>query len=148
MGKAGKYIAKTIDSLGFDSLLKSLSLKNCSIPSDIFSEIFKCLSQCKHLKLLDFGGHNLQNQGKYLSEIIKNSGSYSTLQGLSLQNCSIPEIECVEVLEYLPTCRHLTHLNLSGNKLGKAGKYIAKTIAKHGVRLNFEIIVFKQLFNT
>ena len=132
VGKAGIHILKTIEDMGLDSPLESLYLRNCSIPSDICGEILKCLSQCKHLKHLDLGGHDLVNQGKYLAEIFKNTGADAALQALYLPNCLIPEVDFAAVLEYLPLCTHLRHLNLDGNKMGKAGKHIVKTIENMG----------------
>ena len=140
VGKAGKYIAETIESMRMDSLFKLLSLRNCSIPSDICSQILKCLSQCKHLTHLDIGGHDLRNQGKHIAEIVKNIGAYSQLQVLCLPNCFISEVQCAEILEYLPSCRYLTDLNLDGNKLGKAGKHIANTIAKMGLNSTLQLL--------
>ena len=91
-------------------------------------DILKYLSQCKQLTSLDLRGQDLSNQGKLLTELMKNFGSSSLLKYLYLENCSIPEEDCTEMLKYLPSCTHLIHLNLSGNKVGKAGIHIAKTI--------------------
>ena len=133
VGKAGIHIVKTIESMGLDPPLELLYLRNCSIPSDMCGDILKCLSQCKLLTHLDLGGHDLSNCGKFLAELIKSLGSDSPLHQLHLGNCSIPEEECTEILKYLPSCLHLTDLDLSGNKVEKAGINIAKAIENMGL---------------
>ena len=99
-------------------------------------DILKYLSGCKQLTSLDLSGQDLSNQGKLLTEIMKNFGSSSLLKDLYLENCSIPEEDCTEMLKYLPSCKHLIYLNLSGNKVGKAGLHIAKTIENMGSGLD------------
>ena len=133
VGKAGLHIAKTIENMGLTPPLKLLYLRDCSISSNICGYILKSLSQCKLLTDLDLGGHDLGNQGKLLAEIVKNFGSDGMLQHLYLENCSIPEEDCAKILKLLPSCRHLTHLNLNGNKVGMAGIHIAKIIEKLGL---------------
>ena len=143
MGKAGIHIAKTIENMGLDPPLELLYLRNCSIPGDICGDILKYLSQCKLLTSLDLGGQDLSNQGKLLTEIMKNFGSTSLLKHLYLGDCSIPEEDCTEMLKYLPSCKHLTHLNLNGNKVGKAGIHIAKTIENMGLDPPLELLYLR-----
>ena len=128
VGKGGMYIVQMMDNLGLDLQLKLLYVRNCSIPSNMCGEILKCLKQCKQLTYLDLGGQILEKEGKYLVELIKNSGEDSPLQQLYLPNCSISEVECTELLKYLSEFSHLTHLSLNGNGVGKGGKYIAQLI--------------------
>ena len=128
IGKAGIHIVKMVNKL--DSGFELLYLRNCSIPSDSLREILKCLKKCKQLTYLDLGGHNLENDGEHLVELIKNFGVDPPLQHLYLPNCSVQEKECTEMLQYLSEFRHLTHLNLNGNKVGKAGIHIVKMVNK------------------
>ena len=50
------------------------------------------------------------------------------LEGLHLENCSIPEDDCRAVVNSLQACRNLKGLNLSGNTVGEAGKDIVEII--------------------
>ena len=143
VGTAGIHIAKTIENMGLDSPLESLYLRDCLIPSDICGEILKSLSQCKHLKHLDLGGHDLGNQGKHLAEVFKNIGAFSPLKALYLSNCSIPEEECAEVLKYLPSCTNLTILDINRNKVGQAGTHIVKTIENMGLEPHLESLYLR-----
>ena len=143
LGVAGKHIMKTIENMGLEPPLESLYLRNCSIPSAICIEILECLSQCKNLKHLDLGGHDIGNQEKHLPEVIKNIGPYPSLEAFYLPYCSISELECVKVLKYLPSCRHLTTLDLNRNKVGIAGKHIVKTIEKMGVEPPLESLYLR-----
>ena len=98
VGKAGIYVVEMVDNLGFDSPLQALYLRDCSIPTDTLREILKCLKKCKQLTHLDLGGHNLNNAADHLVELIKSFEVNPRLQQLHLPNCSIPDIECTEML--------------------------------------------------
>ena len=128
VGTAGIHIAKTIENMGLNPPLELLYLRDCSIPSNICEDILKCLSQCKLLTCLDLGGHDLGNQGKFLTDVMKNFGSDPVLKHLYLENCLLQEEDCTEMLKFLPPCKYFTHLNLNRNKVGKAGIHIAKCI--------------------
>ena len=140
MGKGGIHILQMIDSLELDSQFQLLYLRNCSIPSNICGEMLQCLKKCKQLTYLDLGGNNIENHGKHLVCLIKNLGEDPPLQQLHLPDCSIPEVECTEMLEYLSKYRHLTHLNLSGNKIGKGGMYIVQMIDNLGLDLQLKLL--------
>ena len=143
VGKAGIHITKIIENMGLNPPLELLYLRNCSIPNNICGDILKCLPQCQLLALLDLGGHNLGNQGKLLAEVMKNFGSDLGLKRLYLPNCSIPEKDCTEMLKFLPSCRHLICLELNGNKVGKAGIHITKTIENMGLNPPLELLYLR-----
>ena len=140
IGKGGMYIVQMIDNLGLDLQLQLLYVRNCSIPSNMCGEILKCLKTCKQLTYLDLGKQSLEKEGKYLVDLIKNLEEDPPLQQLHLPDCSIPEVECTEMLEYLSKYRHLTHLNLSGNKVGKGGMYIVQMIDNLGLDLQLQLL--------
>ena len=48
-------------------------------------------------------------------------------ENLYLMSCGIPEVQCSQILQSLSKCKQLTHLTLSGNKVGNAGEYLANT---------------------
>ena len=143
VGKQGVHLLQIIDSLGPDSPLQLLYLRNCSIPSDILQEILKNLKKCKQLTHLDLGFHNLENAGENLVELIKSFGQDPPLQQLYLPNCSIPEVDCTKILSYLSECRYLTCLDLSENKVGKAGKYITDIVVKLGLDSPLQLLYLR-----
>ena len=143
VGKAGIHITKTIENMGLNPPLELLYLRDCSIPSDICGDILKSLSQCKFLTFLDLGGHDLENQGKLLAEVMKNFASDLGLKRLYLPNCSLQEEDCTEMLKFLPSCRHLISLDLNGNKVGKAGIHITKIIENMGLNPPLELLYLR-----
>ena len=132
LGKGGKHIVEMLGSLGSDSQLQLLYLNGCSIPSNICGEILKCLKKCKHLRCLDLGEQSLKKEAKYLIELIKNFGDDPPLQQLHLENCSISELECTEMLQCLSKYRNLTHLKLNGNIVGMGGIHIVEMLGSLG----------------
>ena len=143
VGKAGIHIVEMINRLGLDSPLQLLCLRNCSIPSGTLREILKSLRKCKQLTHLDLSGHNLKNDEKYLGELFKTTEVDPILQQLHLQNCSIPEVGCREILKYLSECRNLTHLNLTGNKVGKEGIHIVEIVENSGLKSPLQILYLR-----
>ena len=133
VGKGGMHIVQMVERLGLDSPLKLLYLRDCSIPSNTLREILICLKKCKKLSHLDLGGHNLENDGNHLVELIHDFGIDPPLEQLYLPNCSIPEVDCTEILKCLSKYRHLTHLNLDRNRLGKAGIHIVEIVDRFGL---------------
>ena len=132
VGKGGMHIVQMVERLGKESPLQLLYLGDCSIPSDTLQEILKSLKKCKQLAHLDIGGHSLENDGENLVELIKSFEVDSPLQQLYLPNCSIQEVNCTEMLKYLSDHRHLTHLNLDGNRVGKGGMHIVQMVERLG----------------
>ena len=124
----GRTIANGIRRWGDSPPLQQLRLVNCGMVEEVCDEVLKSLSTCRNLTHLDFGGNTLGLVGKGLAELIKNLGVNPPLQQLRLNNCSIPEEVCSNILKSLPACQHLSHLDLSGNDVGNAGKHISEII--------------------
>ena len=143
LGKAVGHIIEILNSFGLDSPLQSLYLRNCSIPTDTLREILKSLKKCKQLIHLDLGGHNLENAGEYLVELIKSFRVDPPLQQLYIDHCSIQEIESTEMLKYLSKYRHLTHLNLNGNRLAKGGMHIADMVDRLDVYSPLQLLYLR-----
>ena len=148
------FIATHLEQFSVDELImskraQSIRITNSTLPVNFVENLMRQLQQCKclitiHLENIrlykekkicqkEFTQLGLGNQGKLLTEIMKNFGSDPLLEHLILKDCSIPEEDWTEMLKFLPSCRHLTHLSLSGNKVGKAGIHIAKTIENMGL---------------
>ena len=141
VGKGGIHIVEIVDTL--DSPLQLLYLRDCSIPSDTLRQILKSLKKCKQLTHLDLGGHNLAIDGEHFVELIKSFGIDRQLQELHLQHCSIQEKECTEMLKYLSEFRHLAHLNLNGNRVGKGGIYIVEMIERSGLDSPLQLLYLR-----
>ena len=125
---AALHLCEAIKSWGDNPALQSLSLRNCSIPEPDCYEILRALSACKNLTYLDLGGNCLGNSGKHLVQIIENMGPNPSLQELHLENFSLPEEVCCDLMKSARKCMNLKGLNLTGNPVGKAGKHIADVI--------------------
>ena len=125
---AALQLCEAIKSWGDNPSLQSLSLRNCSIPEPECSGILIALSACKHLTYLDLGGNCLGSSGKHLVQIVENMGPNPSLQELHLENCSLPEGVCCVVMQSVRKCKNLKGLNLNGNTVGTAAKYIADVI--------------------
>ena len=132
VGNAGEYLAKTIQQLGTDPPLQYLYLADCSIPQEQCSAIFQSLHSCTHLTELSMGGNNIGAAGNILAECINQWGEHPQLWKININGCGIPEAQCGQIIQSLSTCKQLTHLGLSGNKVGNAGEYLAKTIQQWG----------------
>ena len=124
----GRNIASGIRKWGDSPPLQQLRLANCCMGEDVCGDLMKSLSNCHHLTHLDFGGNTFGPIGKCLAELIRKLGVNPTLQQLYLTNCTMPEDVCREILESLFSCKRLSHLDLSGNDVGNAGKYISQII--------------------
>ena len=139
----GINIAHGIRKWGDSPLLQQLRLVNCSMREEVCVEILKSLYRCHHLTHLDLGGNTLGQVGKCLAELIKNLGANPPLQQLHVKNCSIPEEVCQEILQSLSSCKHLSHLDLSGNTVGNAGKHIVEIIYNLGVDPPLQLLCLK-----
>ena len=132
VGDSGKYLAEAINNWGDAPSLQLLYLKNCSIPEESCTEILRTLTNCRNLQNLILSGNHVGDSGKYLAEAINNWGYLPSLQTLYLENCSIPEKSCNEILRTLTKCQNLQGLVLSGNHIGDSGKYLAEAINNWG----------------
>ena len=128
----GINIAHGIRKWGHSPLLQQLRLEECAMAEEVYGEILKSLSRCHHLTHLDLGRNTLGQVGNCLAELIKNLGTKPSLKQLYLKNCSMPEEVCQKILQSLSACKHLSHLDLSGNTVGNAGKYIVEIICNLG----------------
>ena len=114
------------------SLLEVLHLDNCSIPGEICCEIMKSLAMCQHITHLSLAENHVGTSGRYLAKAIFNWEDAPLLERLYLDNCSMQEDSCCEILKSFATCKHITHLDLSGNYIGTAGKYLVQAIINWG----------------
>ena len=127
-GKSLIHLSDSIQNWGDNTGLEYLVIFNCSLLPDQCSSILHSLSTCKHLTYLNLSDNTVGSGGKHLAESIRNWGSKPPLTLLYLGNCGLHEDDCVELLQSLLGCSKLVEVNLSGNTIGKAAKYLVEII--------------------
>ena len=132
IGASGKHLADAINSWGDAPSLEELYLENCSIPEESCCKILKSLATCQHITKLSLNGNHIGASGKHLADAINSWGDAPSLEELYLENCSIPEESCCEILKSLATYQHITELSLNGNHIGASGKHLADAINSWG----------------
>ena len=132
IGEAGRHLAQSITSWGDNPPLQKLHLYRCSIPEQVWAELLQSLSSCKQLTDLDLSGNTIGEAGRHLAQSITSWGDDPPLRKLDLRSCSIPEQVWAELLQSLSSCKQLTHLDLLGNTIGEAGRYLTQSITSWG----------------
>ena len=107
-------------------------MKNCSILEDSCGEIVDSLVTCRNLTRLVLSQNTIGKYGHQLSNMIRQWGDNPPLQELALENCSILEDSCGEIVECLSSCINLVELNFSDNTVGKYGHQFADSIRQWG----------------
>ena len=125
-GETGHLLASTIRSWGDNPSLEVLDLANSTISVDSSTELMKSLSTCKCLKSLLLSKIRLQGIGKSMAQLVQSWGPGAPLEKLRLDQCSMDEKDCRELLQSLANCNSLLDIDLSGNPLGDAGNQLAK----------------------
>ena len=128
----GRHIPEAIDAWGQCPPLKELYLKNCSMPVNVWCELFEVLQACSCLSHLDVSQNRLDISGSLLARTIKSWGPNLLLKNLNFEDCCMPEDVWSQVLLSLSNCLELTHLNLSCNGLGVTGRDISESIRSWG----------------
>ena len=136
--EARRYLAQSITSWGDDPPLQKLYLMDCSIPEQVWAELLQSLSSCKQLVDLDLSDNTIGEAGRYLAHSITSWGDDPPLEYFNLSCCSIQEQVWAELLQSLSSCKQLSHLDLSGNTIDEAGRYLAQSITSWGDDLPLE----------
>ena len=134
LGEAGHDLAHSVQSWGYESSLQQLYLYDCLMPVRASIELVQSLVWCNHLTHLDLGGNSLGKAGIHLAQSIRTWGNNPPLQQLHLYDGLLPSNACIELVHSLQNCRHLTHIQLGRNSLGKAGKSLAHFIEIHPIQ--------------
>ena len=124
------FFAQSISSKGESSALQKLKVTGCNFSEDNWIELFKLLFVCKKLTHLIVSRNSLFRAGGTLAHSIRKWGPDPPLQVLQLDQCLMPEITWVDIFESLRRCKHLTHLDLSYNRLGDAAEHLALPILR------------------
>ena len=128
------------DPWGDEPPLQALQLYNCSLTATASLELVQSLSSCRHLTALNLEENKLSEAGHQLAQSIRSWVDEPPLQALELYNCSLTATASLELVQSLSSCRHLTVLDLRGNKLGEAGHQLAQSIRSWG-DLTVQVVV-------
>ena len=90
--------------------------------------ILQCLQSSQNDSVIDLSGTILGVEVMDIVKYLRSWESEVTLQELILRDCKIAPTVCGDLLDALAMCRHITHLDLSGNILGDNGHHLVKTI--------------------
>ncbi|DAA19280.1 TPA: NLR family, pyrin domain containing 2-like [Bos taurus] len=103
-----------------DCALQSLNLSHCSLTVAGCRELAHALKHNGHLKILDVGNNDIQDEGvKELCSVLKSPSC--VLQTLGLEKCSLTAACCRPLSSVLGSSKSLENLNLLGNNLGPDG---------------------------
>ena len=74
----------------------------------------------------------LDGRDRLLTQMITQWTEEKPLLKLCLISCSMSQTAWNDILQCLSSCKHVIHLNLSGNFLGEAGHQLAQSIISWG----------------
>ena len=98
IGGHGQHIVNAIKPTWIkDSRLTSLVLQNCSIPQDVWCDLFRILPSCRSLTQLRLTD-TIDDTGHLLAKAIKKSPQ---LRRLGLVDCGIPQDQCKQIIQSL-----------------------------------------------
>ena len=132
LDKDGHLLSDCIKRQGDNPSLKEIELDKYSMPQSKWRKIFLFASICRNLRSLNLSGCNVGEAGGYLAQSIASWGEDPPLQTLDLDHCRIPEQVWPELLQCLSSCKQLSHVNLSKNTIGEAGRHLAQSITSWG----------------
>ena len=135
LGRKGSCLSDFIERQGDNPQLKTISLRQYSMPKPKWAELLQFTSGCRFLSHLDLSRNAIGETGITLARSITSLGSESPLKELVLIHCSMQEHVWAEILQSLSGCKQLSHLDLSENNIGEAGHYLAKSIKLWGDNL-------------
>ena len=117
IGKAGHHLAKSIKLWGDNPLLEKLDMNQCSIPVQVWADLFQSLHSCKQLSCLDLCHNTIGEAGKYLAQSLTSWGNNTQLKYLYLCDCSTTEQVWTHLFQSLSSCKLLSELDLGENAL-------------------------------
>ena len=129
---AGKFFAQSISSKGESSALQKLKMTGCNFSEDTWRKLFKLLFVCKKLTHLIVSRNSLGEAGWRLADSIRQWEPNPPLQVLQLDQCLMTEGAWEKLFTSLCGCKHITHLDLSYNRLGGVGWELADVISGLG----------------
>ena len=118
------FFAQSMSLKGESSALEKLKITSCNHSTHLWKELFYLLFICKKLTHLIVSRNSLGKAGKALGDSINQWGPDPPLQVLQLDQCLMPERTWFRLFRSLRTCKHITHLDLSYNRLGDAAEYL------------------------
>ena len=82
----------------FNSQLTDLVLRNCSIPQDVWCQLFRLFHSFKNITQLNCSQNNIGKGGGLLANAIS---ELVRLMALYLNSCTIPEDQCIQIIQSL-----------------------------------------------
>ena len=129
---AGRFLAQSKRSKGESSALQKLKMTSCNSSEDFWRKLFLHLSICKKLTHLIVSRNSMGGAGWALPYSILKWGDDPPLQVLQMDQCLMPEDTWIDLFESLSRCKHITHLDLSYNRLGEAGSVLSQAMSDWG----------------
>ena len=136
---------------------QSVTIANSTLPRDLLEHLISQLPQCKYLRKLHIGNITLYiPQSKQTSKeelsVTKMSAASSKTQnqlskwGLEFQTSNQSHCNSLfsgDTFLFLSKCRMITHLNLNGSKVGKAGIHIVQMINRLGLDSPLQLLYLR-----
>ena len=110
IGEAGNDFAQSIRSWKHGPQLQELMLRDCKMPTSVWSVLLQTLSLCKQLISTDVSDNTLGDAGKQLAQSIRSWGKNSVLERLNLSNCSMPKSVWDEIHQSLSQSKCITEI--------------------------------------
>ena len=109
-----------VTSLNLSNMAASLTrldLSNTEMSPELCESVCTQLPHLVHLEDISLSFNHLGDHGRHIAESIRSWGPDPPLRALQLRDCEMPVAVCAPLLSALSTCKHLTVLHLSGNRL-------------------------------
>ena len=122
------FFAQSMSLKGESSALEKLKITSCNHSTHFWKELFYLLFVCKKLTHLIVSRNSLGEDGWDLARSIRKWGPDPPLQVLQLDQCLMSELCWFQLFGSLSECKHITHLDLSYNRLGDTAEHLTLPI--------------------
>ena len=111
---------------------QSICFTDCILSKGFVWDLCTDISECKKLTRLQLIDNKHDLKEDIMGKIISSNQRDPPLQVLNLSMFLMPESSCLFLTLALAQCKILTHLDLSHNHLGQAGRNLAQSISSWG----------------
>ena len=144
--EAGHHFAKSIKCWEDNSKLSVLDLEKCVMTERVWCELFDSLSSCRQFTNLNLSQNALGAAGENFAKCIKSWGTNPPLQTLNLKSCGMPANSWNMVLQSLVTCKKITFLVLSDNRLDESAGHMVELFRSWGENARLEVLSISKCF--